>query len=137
MNVFICTDRKIKCSECQEIVDCAGGCGCLRKGNKTMISMTFGVMPTREQFDSAMVRLNARREFNAPGYKFRNDQRVGTCVLSSDELWDELQKALTQYEQGDDHKPDQDHENWEELARADSAGTWVSCVLETLGFEWV
>ena len=35
MNIFICTDREIKCSECQEIVDCAGGCGCLR--NKTPI----------------------------------------------------------------------------------------------------
>jgi hypothetical protein len=33
MNVFICTDREIKCSECQEVVDCAGGCGCLRKKN--------------------------------------------------------------------------------------------------------
>lgn len=34
MDIFICTDREIKCFECQEIVDCAGGCGCLRKGNK-------------------------------------------------------------------------------------------------------
>lgn len=31
MNITICTDREIKCSECQTVVDCAGGCECLYK----------------------------------------------------------------------------------------------------------
>jgi len=131
MNITICTDREIKCSECQEIVDCAGGCGCLRKRNK-MITMTFGTMPSREQFDSQYA-----KKMGTFGYRFHNDSRVGTCEMSQDQLWNELQKALDQYNQGDDHKPDQDHENWDELCRANDAGTWCSCVLETLGFKWV
>jgi hypothetical protein len=31
MNIFMCSEREIKCLECQEVVDSAGGCGCLRK----------------------------------------------------------------------------------------------------------
>lgn len=29
--VFVCTDKEIKCSDCGEVVDSAGGCDCLRK----------------------------------------------------------------------------------------------------------
>ncbi len=97
-----------------------------------MITMTFGVMPSREDFDFAIVRENAES-----GYRFGNDTRVGTCMLTPDELWNELQKALEEYNQGDSDKPSEDYEDSEELVRADNAGHWCSRVLETLGFEWV
>jgi len=31
MDEFKFSEREIKCLECQEVVGCAGGCGCLRK----------------------------------------------------------------------------------------------------------
>lgn len=104
-----------------------------------MITMTYGIMPSREDFDSAMARMNSLREFNYSGFKFNNDSRVGTCVLTADQLWKELQEALTQWERGDSpqDKPVTDYINELEFTRAENAGHWCSCVLETLGFEWV
>lgn len=99
-----------------------------------MITMTYGTMPTHEQFDSQYT-----KKMGSFGYRFHNDSRVGTCELSQDQLWDELQEALTQWEQGDppQDKPVTDYINELEFTRAENAGNWCSCVLETIGFEWV
>jgi hypothetical protein len=97
-----------------------------------MITMTYGTMPTREDFDFALVRENCES-----GFRFGNDPRVGTCTLTPNELWDELNKALTQYDQGDDDKPTEDYYDQDEYDRAGEAGRWCASVLETLGFEWV
>jgi hypothetical protein len=76
-----------------------------------MKSMSYGVMPTREEFDAAF-------EKSTPdGFSFGNDKRVGNCILTADELWAELEKA---HAEGIDH-----------------AWTWASDVLLCLGFEWI
>lgn len=96
-----------------------------------MITMTYGTMPSRENFDFALIRENAES-----GYKFNNDSRVGTCVLTADQLWKELQEALFQYNQGDNWLSTIDYDK-DDFELAEVAGNWCSCVLETLGFEWV
>jgi hypothetical protein len=79
-----------------------------------MVSMTYGVMPPREDFDAAFDREVPNR------FRFGNDPRVGNCELTADELWSELESAKGEHDDGDDE-----------------AGDWASCVLYTLGFEWI
>ena len=79
-------------------------------------SMTYGVMPSREEFSEAFG--------DEVYFAFGNDPRVGTAKLTEDELWDELQKALAVYEESD-------------YPYSEAAGDWVSTVLDVLGFEWV
>lgn len=90
----------------------------------TRVSMTYGVMPTREQFDAACDEPDPERGPNgsaaATGFRFGNDKRVGDATLSPDELWTELQRA---------------HAEWE--AGSEEAGDWCSSVLGCLGFEWI
>jgi hypothetical protein len=90
-------------------------------------SMTYGVMPSREEFDEAcsLVDPDNGRSVDGDGFRFGNDPRVGDCTLSSDELWDELVKAHGEYE-SDGESP-----------LGDRAGDWCSSVLGCLGFEWV
>jgi hypothetical protein len=83
-----------------------------------MKSMTYGVMPAFGEFEAAF-----EREVEAEGYpafRFGNCSRVGTCEMRVVGLWDELEKALAEFEAGDDE-----------------AGDWCSCVLGCLGFEWI
>jgi len=77
---------------------------------------TYGVMPTRQEFDEAY------EDASIPGrgFRFRNCKRVGTGELSGPELWEELVKAHSEYEAGDE-----------------AAGDWCSAVLGCLGWEWV
>jgi hypothetical protein len=88
------------------------------------VSMTCGVMPTREQFDAACDEPDPECGLNgsvaATGFRFGNDRRVGDVTLSPDELWTELQSAHAEWESGDE-----------------DAGTWCSLVLGCLGFEWI
>lgn len=98
-------------------------------------SMTYGVMPTREEFDAACLEHDPEDPPEAciayHGFHFGNDPRVGNETLTPDELWAELQKARAEYEvllQAD-------------LAEGDEAegrvGDWISSVLSCLGFEWI
>lgn len=72
-------------------------------------SMTFGVFPSREQFDEAFY-----EECEKGVFTFGNDERVGNDAMNCTELWDELHKAM-----------------------ADGAEDWCGCVLGVLGFEWI
>jgi len=83
--------------------------------------MTYGNLPTREVFDRQFAELVSDGEF-----RFGNDKRVGTCALSPDELWAEIQKAHAEW---DGPQADAD--------KQDEAGEWCSTVLECLGIEWV
>lgn len=101
-----------------------------------MQTMTYGVMPSREQFDAACL----RHEDDDPpemcvanlGFSFENDPRVGTDTLTPDELWDELQKALADY-----NRPEEDGPEGASSCFIADAGDWCSTVLGCLGFEWV
>ena len=87
---------------------------------------TYGTMPTREEFDQCWDARMAE-EGASDGFHFGNDKRLGTCTLSQDELWEELQKAHREWNGALDHNDDSEH----------VLGDWISCVLGVLGFEWV
>lgn len=96
-------------------------------------SMTYGVLPSREEFDTAweaVVDEGAARAGNQgpgmPRFYFIDDPRVGTCALTRAELWAELRRAQGEWEN-----------NGETEAECDAAGQWCSQVLGVLGFEWV
>lgn len=90
-----------------------------------MLTMDFGTMPTREQYDRAWEEaMSSDDAVDGVHFHFGNDERVGNDELTQDELWAELQSALRDY-QGED------------LETAERAGEWISCVLGCLGVEWV
>jgi len=96
------------------------------------VSMTYGVMPTREQFDAACdepdPECGPNGSIAATGFRFGNDKRVGDATLSPDELWNELQRAHAEYEGLLASDWDVDPE---------VVGSWISDVLGCLGFEWI
>lgn len=100
-----------------------------RSGRKTL---TYGTLPTREEFGAAFEReckreyaeIAGERCFSAPIFAFTNDPRVGTVTLTCSELWRELNDALIDYRECGQ-------------PAADTAGQWCSDVLGVLGFEWV
>jgi hypothetical protein len=87
-----------------------------------MISMTYGILPSREQFDAAWEK---KFVFDGETYpmSFGNDKRVGSCLLSREELWEELCAAHAKF-----HSDNGENE---------MAGQWCSDVLSILGIEWV
>lgn len=99
-----------------------------------MLSMTYGHMPTRQQFDRAWDETvsRERKEGHRGGvqtgyFAFGRDPRLGDCRLTQDELWAELQKAAKEYEEGlqsDSEDPE-------------PTGDWISSVLYCLSIEWV
>lgn len=85
-------------------------------------SMTYGVMPSLEEFDAACAEPDDEcgKSVDDLGFSFGNDPRIGTDTLTGAELWNELRKAHGEWEAGDE-----------------KAGDWCSCVLGCLGFEWI
>lgn len=96
-------------------------------------SMTFGVMPTREEFDEACREHDPEDPPEAcvadQGFRFGNDPRVGDAHLTADELWEELQRAFAEYQAVDGSSDDG--------GDPERAGDWCSSVLGQLGFEWI
>lgn len=92
-------------------------------------SMTFGTMPSREEFDAACGEHDPDDPPEACvanlGFSFGNDKRVGSVTLTPDELWEELQKARAEWD-ADGESP-----------AGERAGDWCSSVLGQLGFEWI
>jgi hypothetical protein len=100
-----------------------------RMSDMVIFSMTYGQMPTRDQFARAWDKTveRERAEGNAGGvqtgtFGFGRDPRLGTCRLSRDELWAEINKA---------------YKEASEEGGYDRAGSWISSVLYCLGIEWV
>jgi len=80
-----------------------------------MRSMPWGVLPTQAEFDAAF-----DEKVDGCRYKIRNCKRVVNWDATQGELWAEVCKATLEDSEGDD-----------------AAGQWASCVLYTLGFEWI
>jgi hypothetical protein len=101
--------------------------------------LSYGMLPTEDQFDTAWDRTFEESATNL--FRFGNDKRVGNVELSRTETWNELQKAVSEFEGGllnDDQALVDDERTTEEIERTgDAAGEWVSGVLGILGFEWV
>lgn len=95
-------------------------------------TMNYGEIPTREAFDAAFER-------ECPnGFQFGNDPYVGFATLDSDDTWAELEAQLATWENGE-HDSDcpGDGECSGHGCPCEEAGSWCSCVLGCLGFEWV
>lgn len=82
-----------------------------------LYSMTYGIMPTRDQFEDGW---HAKREAGALAgnhFYFGQDSRVGTCMLNEFEVWEYLEKAL------DENTPE--------------SLEWIASVLRYLDIDWV
>lgn len=82
-----------------------------------MISMTYGTMPSRDDFDKAF----EIHTGDGDSFYFGRDPRVGDCVLSASELWKELERARKEFEEDGNEE----------------AGSWCADVLSCLDFEWI
>lgn len=91
----------------------------------TIKSMTYGQVPNFEDYSAQWDKLLAEGELAGGLYHISNCKRVGTTTFTKEGLYDELQKAVAEWEDPEDGE---DYE---------AAGDWASCVLTTLGFEWV
>ncbi len=90
-------------------------------------SMTYGVLPTREEFDTAFEQVSPL----TGRFRFSNDPRVGTVELTCSELWREIGKAHDEWYAAGVSDADRN------TASEDAAGQWCSDVLGVLGFEWI
>lgn len=86
----------------------------------TKTTMTYGQLPSLEQFEQAFDAGEAEGPF-----RFRNDKRVGNADFNCSELYKEVQAATKEHHEASDRKT------------RDDAGEWASAVLYHLGFEWV
>lgn len=80
-----------------------------------MKSMTFGQLPSEDEFQAAF-----DKHCPLGTFAFSRDKRVGDDDLTASRLWGELTLAVEQFEKGDEE-----------------AGSWASAVLSMLGFEWI
>jgi len=95
-----------------------------------LITKTYGIMPIREEFDWLWEAVDANEGFRDGKFHFGNDPRLGTCALTQNELWDELQKAYDEFDDGTSS------DNFE-TSKAEQTGDWLSSVLGCLGLEWI
>jgi hypothetical protein len=79
-----------------------------------MKSMTYGVLPSKEEF------LNEVIIEGDDKVTFGNDERFGTVTVTAEEVYEELKKAVEEWKEGNE---------W--------AGDWASCVLSVFNFEWI
>jgi hypothetical protein len=97
--------------------------------------LTYGVLPTREQFEDAF-----EGDLGSDGvYQIRNCKRVGNSNFTCAELWAELNDAVNESQAGTcEGEWADDNRSYEQIqADEDAAGDWASAVLQTLGIEWV
>lgn len=98
-----------------------------------MIGLTYGVLPTREQFSAAFDR-------ECPeGYRIslsRSDSRACDGFRLGDGTWaeEELWAAVVEIVTCEDDSDDSDDQNQVEVPQALDL---VSAIMETLGFEWI
>lgn len=98
-------------------------------------SMTYAVMPTREDFDRAFDAVCS----DTGKFEFGNDPYVGNDALSASQLWRELETQLETWNQGehDPECPGDGECNGNLGCPSEDAGSWCSSVLCILGFEWI
>jgi hypothetical protein len=79
-----------------------------------VITLSHGVLPSEADFHAAFEGMCSSK-----GYSFRNCKRIGNADLLASELWAELDSATGESE------------------CTEESLEWASCVLYTLGFEWI
>lgn len=98
-------------------------------------SMSYAVMPTREDYDRAFDAVCS----DTGKFEFGNDPFVGNDALNASELWRELQTQLATWEAGEhrDGCPGAGDCDGSDDCPSEQAGRWCSDVLGVLGFEWI
>lgn len=91
-----------------------------------LLTLSFGILPSREQFDEAWEVTDEAGELRNGLFSFGRDPRLGDCALRQSQLWNELLSAHAEYESGE---ADLDDEN--------GPGPWLSSVLSCLSIEWI
>ena len=94
-----------------------------------LMTKTYGVMPTREEFEWLWETTDANGELRDGKFHFGNCKRMGNRAFNEIELWNELQKAYKE--------AFEDPSTEFEFEAAESTGDWISCVLGYLGLEWI
>lgn len=88
------------------------------------ITLTYGVLPTKEQFEEQYVK-TLGSDCNI--YKVRNCKTVGNQDYTITALWGTINLFYNRAER--DIRIDS--------IKANEYSDWISCVLETLGIEWI
>jgi len=98
-------------------------------------SMSFAVMPTREDFDRAFDAVCA----DTGKFEFGNDPFVGFDALNASELWRQLETQLATWNEGEHASdcPGAGDCDGSDDCPSEQAGRWCSDVLGVLGFEWI
>ncbi len=96
-----------------------------------MKSMTYGVMPSHEDFDAAFER-ECPNGYNitlgASDSKAVDGFKLGDGCWTADQLWDAVNEIVTHWATDT---------NDEAGDLQDTRVDLVSCILGTLGFEWI
>jgi hypothetical protein len=87
-----------------------------------MTRLAYGELPNRHSFD-----LHYREYYGDKRTSFWGDSRLGTCLVSRDGLWEELQKAQAEWFGA----------TAESYAGSNAAGEWCARVLFSIGIIWV
>ncbi len=95
-------------------------------------SMTYGTLPTREQFDEAF-----DRECPEGTFSFGNDPYVGNDKLTASQLWREIATQYATCEDGEHFEECPGDGDCQGHCPCEEAGSWCSAVLGILGFEWI
>lgn len=98
-------------------------------------SMSYAVMPLRVDFERAFDAVCA----DTGKFEFGNDPLVGFDALNASQLWRELKAQLATWEAGEHHPdcPGCGECSGTDDCPSEEAGSWCSCVLGVLGFEWI
>lgn len=100
------------------------------------ISMTYGVLPTREQFSEAFDRECPRGQYNirlgASDSRTVDGFKLGDGDWTESQLWDAIQEIVNASQVAPDEETQSEY-----YARIDLAMDLVSSIMSTLGFEWI
>jgi hypothetical protein len=96
-------------------------------------SMSYGILPTQNDFERAFAAFCPEG-----GFEFGNDPYVGFDTLSESQLWRELNAQLATWEEAEHAEHCEGDGSCNGDGRpCEDAGSWCSCVLGILGFEWI
>lgn len=83
-------------------------------------TLTYGVLPSRRDFDIAMGDQRFRIQLGASDSRAADGTSIGDGSYGPDELWKGLGQLVRKFERG-----------------SEPAGDLAASILSTLGFEWV
>jgi hypothetical protein len=123
-----------QCRECGDDVRKGENCNCTEPAEDEtetpFVSMTFGTMPTKEEFLCAFYMLVGTSVYHIKNSPYFENHAIQSGEYSAQELYNEVNRCANLYN---------DENDGTEYAQkqAEEAGLMASCILQTLRFEWV